>query len=87
LSEGELRLLANSATKLGSWAITDSDGKVIGYKTSESSFKKELDSINNFAKIDYIKKGGSPLDLDKTTVTSDGKIWSLNSDGSLTQLN
>lgn len=85
LSDQELRVLANSATKIGSWAIKDKDGNVIGYNASESDFKKELDKINNFAKLDYIVKGGDPMDVD-AQLQSDGSIWSKNSDGTFTQI-
>jgi hypothetical protein len=85
LSDSELRILANSASKLGSWAIED-EGKVIGYKVSEEAFKRELDKINTFAKLDYIARGGNPADLKDTTITPDGRVWSLNSDNTVTQL-
>lgn len=86
LSDQELRVLANAASKIGSWAIKDEDGNVIGYKASESDFRKELDKINNFAKLDYLIKGGSPEDIG-AQVMDDGSIWVINSDGSYTQLN
>lgn len=85
LSEGELNILSNSASKLGTWALKDSNGDVIGYKTSESNFKRELDKINNFAKLDYILKGGAPEDVN-AKVLDDGTIWTANSDGTYTQL-
>lgn len=85
LSEGELSLLNSSATKLGTWAIKDEAGNVTGYKASESDFKKELDKINNFAKLDYILKGGDPTDVGVEEM-QDGTLWSKNSDGTYTQL-
>ena len=85
LSEGELKLLNESATKIGKWAIKDSEGNVVGYDTSEKAFKSELDRINNFSKLDYILKGGNPNDIG-ATITDDGHIWSQNSDGTITQL-
>lgn len=45
LSEGELGILAGAATKIGTWEIKDKNGKVTGYAASESSFKKELNTI------------------------------------------
>lgn len=47
LSNEELRMLASSATKIGTWRRMDSKGNVTGYKVSESEFKKELDNIAN----------------------------------------
>lgn len=58
LSDGEQRLLAASASKLGSWAIKDSDGKTIGWKVSEKDVKKELENIKKFAVLDYEKRTG-----------------------------
>ncbi|OHE77469.1 MAG: hypothetical protein A3F67_11000 [Verrucomicrobia bacterium RIFCSPHIGHO2_12_FULL_41_10] len=85
LSEGEMRILSASASKIGTWRIIDKDDNVEGYKTSEANFKKELDSISNFAKLDYILKGGDPTQVG-VQITSDGAYWSINSDGSYTQL-
>lgn len=80
LSEGELNLIANSATKLNTWAIKDSAGNVTGYNTSESNFKGELDKINNFAKLDYVLKGGDPNSVNVVQM-QDGTLWTKNSDG------
>lgn len=85
LSEGELNILSGSASKLNSWAIKDKNGNVIGYNTSEKSFKAELDKINNFAKLDYILKGGDPSQIG-VQVMPDGTLWTTNSDGTKTQL-
>lgn len=84
LSEGELRLLQSSASKINSWAVKK-DGKVVGYKANKKDFKAELDKIGNFAKLDYVLKGGSPEDVGATQMP-DGSIWSSNSDGTKTQL-
>jgi len=88
LSEGELSLLKASATKLSTWVQTDTgkpEGKVTGYKANEQDFKNELDRINNMAKLDYLLKGGDPLDAG-VEVHDDGTFWSLNSNGTATQL-
>lgn len=85
LSEGELRLLEGSATKLNSWAIKDKNGNVTGYNTSGKSFNAELDKIHNYAKLDYILKGGAPEDVGVQKMP-DGTHWTKNSDGSMTQL-
>ena len=89
LSDQELRVLSNAATKLGSWAIGDRDQfgnitNVTGYKAKESDFKKELDKINNFAKLDYIYRGGNSEDVSVQVI--DGKYYTRNSDGSVTEL-
>ena len=86
LSDQELRVLASAATRLGTWAITDKKtGQVTGYNVSEKEFKKELDKINSFSKLDYVLKGGKPTDVG-VIVTDDGNMWSQNSDGSMTLL-
>lgn len=85
LSEGELNILSNSATRIGSWAIKDKDKNVVGYRTSEANFKKEMDKINNFAKLDFLLKGGDPATIGVKTMP-DGTLWTANSDGTFTQL-
>jgi len=85
LSDQELQVLASSASKIGSWAMKDKNGNVTGYNASEKDFKRELDKINNFAKLDYILKGGIPEDVGAILMT-DGKYYTQNSDGTYTQL-
>lgn len=85
LSDNELQVLASAGTKLGTWAVKDGDGKVVGYNASESAFKKEMDKINNFAKLDYIIKGGNPADVN-AKIMPDGAVWTVNSDGTYTQI-
>lgn len=85
LSDQELRVLASAATKIGTWAIKDKDGNVTGYRANEKDFKAELDKINNFAKLDYIVRGGDPTDVG-AQLMPDGTIWSTNSDGTYTQI-
>lgn len=84
LSEGELNLLSSSASKLGTWAIKDKNGNIVGYNAKESDFKNELDKINNFAKLDYILKGGNPADVG-VTILPDGSHAVVNSNGSVTK--
>lgn len=81
LSEGELNLLTQSASKLGTWAVKDKNGNVVGYNAKESDFRKELDKINNFAKLDYVLKGGTPADVGLQQVN--GEWVSQNSDGTV----
>lgn len=85
LSEGELNLLSQSSSKLGTWAIKDSGGNVTGYNVDQKTFKKELDTINNFSKLDYIKKGGTPASVG-VVAQPDGSYWTQNSDGSYTKI-
>lgn len=85
LSEGELNLLSSSATKLNSWAQKDKNGNVTGYNTTEKNFKAELDKISNYAKLDYILKGGDPTQVGVQTML-DGTHWVQNSDGSMTKI-
>jgi hypothetical protein len=61
LSEGEGRLLNSAATKIGTWAIKDSGGNVIGYNTSEDSFKKELNTIKTITNRALEAAGGPVL--------------------------
>lgn len=85
LSDQEGQMLANAATKIGTWAIKDKNGQVVGYNASEGDFKQELDKINNFAKLDYALRGGNPADVGIVTMP-DGTSWVQNSDGTMTKL-
>lgn len=82
LGEKELALLEESATKINYWATTK-DGKVVGYNASEKDFKDELNKINNFAKLDFVLKGGNP---ESVGMFKDGGVWATkNSDGTVTK--
>jgi hypothetical protein len=85
LSDQEMKILSNSATKLSSWAIKDYAGNVTGYNTTEANFKAELDRINNLAKLDYLIKGGAPEDVD-VTLMPDGRYATANSNGTVSIL-
>lgn len=85
LSDQEMQVLASAATKIGTWAIKDSNGQITGYNTSEANFRKELDRIANFAKLDYVLKGGNPEDVN-IKQEPDGTYSTINSDGSITNL-
>jgi hypothetical protein len=86
LSEGELSLVAGSATKLNTWAEKDKNGNILRYKTTEANVRRELDNISNLAKKDFIIKGGSPEQVG-AQIMEDGAIVVRNSDGTITQLN
>lgn len=85
LSDQELKVLSSAGTKLGTWAVKDSNGDVIGYRTSEANFRQELDKINYFAKLDYVLKGGNPAEVG-VIENKDGTMWVQNSDGTLSPL-
>ena len=85
LSDSELQVLSAAATKIGTWAKKDKAGNVVGYAASEKDFKQELDKINNFAKLDFILKGGDPTSVGVEQLP-DGTMWTQNSDGTYTQL-
>lgn len=85
LSNEELRLLADSATKINSWRRVDEAGNTTHYKISDAKMKAELDKINNYRKLDYVLKGGDPASVG-VTVTDDGKYWAKNSDGSMAEI-
>jgi uncharacterized membrane protein len=88
LSDGERGLIANAATKIGNWAITE-DGtintKVTGYNIDEESFKREVDTINYFKKLDAVLQGTPPESIGVIT-QPDGTMWVANSDGTLSEL-
>lgn len=58
LSEGELNLLAKSATRLNSYKKTDSNGNVY-YDVNESGFKSALKEIQNYTQTAFEREGGS----------------------------
>lgn len=45
LSDAERIMLRSASSKIGTWTLKDKDGGVKGYSASESSFKKELETI------------------------------------------
>ena len=72
LSEGELRLLQASASKIGKWAKRDSEGNVVGYNVNEQDFLKELNTLKEGAAkaLESVNKVGD------TTQTSPGATQS-----------
>ena len=88
LSDGERQMLANSATKLGTWAVHeggDPNKPVVGFNTNESALKKELFTIQNFARIDALNRGVDPKDIGAVP-HADGTVWVRNPDGSYSQI-
>lgn len=62
LSDSELKILAGSATRIGTWAKKDKNGNIVGYKVSEQAFKNELNKIKELAKKDFEKRTGISYD-------------------------
>lgn len=85
LSDGERGLLEKSGTLLSNSVRYDKNKNVIGYNMTESSFKKELDKINNYAKLDYLIRGGDPSKIGVVT-HPDGTYWTTDSFGNPVQL-
>lgn len=82
LSNEELRMLSNAASKINNWAKLDRNSNVKGFNISEGLFKKELDRIKAFYQKDIERKGGNNY-----RTMSDGTVWQLNDDGTVTQIN
>lgn len=62
LSEGELKILADSATALNDWEIKDDKGVGTGFwNIDEASFKKELKTIQDLTRRALQKSQGSLL--------------------------
>lgn len=59
LSEGELNILASSATAINSWALKDDNDQVYGYAVSEATFNKELDTIKELTERALLQSGQS----------------------------
>lgn len=85
LSDQELKVLSSAGTKLGTWAVKDKAGNITGYNSNEKDFRAEMDKINNFAKLDYVLKGGDPVGAGIDQLP-DGSYWSKNSDGTYTRI-
>jgi len=60
LSDREMDILKAAATKLGSWEITDKNGRVTGYKTTEANVRKAIEEmITDYQKVINESKGMS----------------------------
>ena len=70
LSDGELSLIATAATIIGN-ARQERNGKTTGYAMSEEAFVNELQTVENYMKVDAIRRGVSPESLG-AVVTIDG---------------
>lgn len=66
LSEGELVLLKQTASKIGNWAKRDKSGKVVGYEATENDFIKELNNIKRLQIRAYEKATGVPYSVQQS---------------------
>ena len=87
LSDEELRLVAAAATKIMSdaWIVKDKAGNIKGWDVKEDTFRKELEKINNYRRLDYVLKGGDPASVGIQKM-NDGTFWVKNSDETFTQI-
>jgi len=66
LSEGELSLLANSASKINDWEIKDSKGNGVGtWDIDEKSFKKELENVKTLTNRALLLSQGNIVSPDE----------------------
>lgn len=72
LTERELDMLINSATKIGSWEKKE-NGKVTGYDIGQSAFNEELSRLQGLAEKAIVKAGGNV----NSGVTSSGIKYSI----------
>lgn len=63
LSDAELALVQQAASKISTWEQKDKNGKVTGYSVSPDAMRAELRKISSYAKLSYLKSGGSPDDI------------------------
>lgn len=81
LSDQERIMLKSAASKIGSWAITDENGKVTGYNIDQKSFIAELNRIKALA-----QKAISNVSSPDIQTMPDGTKWKQNADGTYTQI-
>lgn len=66
LSEGELKILADSATSLNDWEIKDDSGKGTGFwNIDQKSFNRELDTIQALTRRALMQSQGTLLTPDE----------------------
>lgn len=88
MSNAEWQILGQAATAISQWRVHEDDDpnkKVVGYDVDEKTFKSELDKLTQFAKLGFVNKGGNPTSVG-VQVMEDGTFWTLNSDGTLTNI-
>lgn len=64
LSDAELKMLQNSASKLNQWASRDDQNNITGFNVSEAAFIAELENLKKLTKRTIINSGGSIEELD-----------------------
>ena len=83
LSEGELNILASSATAINDWEIKDKNGKGTGYwNIDATSFNKELDTIKTLTQRALQASGESVLSSDEQSTLDDVYNSATSSPGS-----
>jgi predicted nucleic acid-binding Zn-ribbon protein len=70
LSDQERIMLQSAATKIGTWAIKDKVGNVLGYNINQKAFKDELKTIKNLTERALKASGGVPVTSYLDTVDS-----------------
>jgi hypothetical protein len=68
ITEREGEKLQNAATKIGTWEIKDSKGRVIGYNASEKDFKDEMNKIKNSTNTILNAARGNIMDEDEQSL-------------------
>ena len=91
LSDREMNLLKAAASKIGTWTVTDKNGKVIGYDIDPENFKKELNKLKASAEKlkEYALREQGLLESGSTSTTLpetkeydvNGIIYTLGEDG------
>ena len=82
VTEKEGSALRSAATKIGTWEIKDSDGKVIGYNASEKDFKKEIERIKQSTNRILTELRGSQYSADEQKLLDDTFNSPLNDNAS-----
>jgi hypothetical protein len=86
LSEGELSLLAKSASKLNDWEVKDEKGQGTGvWEIDEDSFLAEIKKIQEFAELDKAKKLGLTYTPDEKSILDE--VFSTPSSGEISNFN
>lgn len=68
LTKPEQDALTQSKSKIGTWRVTDDNGKVLGYAASESDFKKELQRFKDLTVLAKQRAGGKLIDSDEEAI-------------------
>lgn len=80
LSDKETAMLRSAASKIGTWAMTDKNDKVLGYAIDKSSFEKELKTLKTLADKAIAAITGEEVDEGGDAIpfkSSSGKTYNL----------